>query len=54
MSKEEEIGVQIKTTEFWLSYFCCTELPKKVRRKMEQHISEWKRQKDVGRKHKKV
>ncbi len=51
MTKEEEIGMQIKTTQFWLDYFCCTELPKKVRRKMEQHIIEWT---NVSRKHKKV
>ena len=51
IAKEKELLTKIKTTEYWLSYFCCSELSKKARKQMNRMIDEWKKQVNVGRKY---
>ena len=50
MTKEEEIKVQIKMTEYWLTYFCTSEISGKARKHMVRQVNEWKKQLDVSRK----
>lgn len=55
MTKKEELETKIKTTEFWLTYFCCADFSGKARKHMTRHIGEWQKQlENVDRKHKEV
>jgi len=49
VTKVEEIEMQIKTTQFWLDYFCCADISGRARKHMERMINEWKKQLDVSR-----
>lgn len=52
LEEEKELRLRIKTTEYWLSYFCASEISGKARKQMVRQVNEWKRQIDVGREHK--
>jgi hypothetical protein len=55
MTTQEELETKIKTTEFWLNYFCCADFSGKARKHMNRQIGEWNKQlENVNREYKKV